>query len=1249
MKGKNGRISTSDFYFISVFRNPFDVIDDSDEGGDVVIEKQLPQEIEQALKKIAKRDVKTRTKGFNELLEQLKVLTDDEIQEIFGQMRAPFVKIFSKFLLCGEKNCRVAVAEVAGILICKTDPKTFLQPILKEILTVWLLSLFDPVGEVSFMQRKTLESVFPAASKLKVLLEKYEATVLKEIKEYAVGKEKFELLKSVTMNELEGSAEEAEEVIELVKTEIIGIVSLFGKMDEELLFLKDKAFSSSRRCALYRLANSKIIVPDPVDKMISECLKKESTPTGLAVALDLLEKTEKEVFLKVLKSELFTISVLSNAPVSEFKKYSHVLCNKLNEAEIYSKAQEFVKICGANNLMNKERFLSFWKEIAVEVFSKLSGDERVSVLNSLIFPVNSKRGSSSLTAFLPLTAEETLNCLLEAFSKEELSASCKGTFNVQTAFILSSISTGDECELETILAGISLSELQNKELMKVLPESVLTKRLLTKKENETLNAAEMVRLLQSLPEVKAVKVLEARGFSDWEKMLKCSLLTRNTIKRVLFKIASFREFAAEQFDNVLIVSCAFESEIEIFKQFKRDCAIINDALNLVTELEVKSPLLRLVIETAWQHPKLRGLSRIQLKELYGNLHMDAKLFVELECADEDFFPISAFESILDGVTFSGDNAVDVIIFDGANDFKCDHYVEELFHCPLEKFENQGIVAKCAALLNLQVNFKVKKSDFDAFTGDFFELFALSKCLESFTLDRGSVRIECFKDALLVHRFFTEDPTCMNEVFDRLIFDDENKRFLSHIAECLCLEQVLPVRSDILGGLIARLQEKGEEELLLLLLASKHLEREKLSKEFWQVQFREVYKAITNAQNVNESTFSELQFRCAGNFWDKLENPEIELSDDCGFRGPLEGAFSHNGTSSCSFGLARLILFAAPFMRESFDMDRLIEYCKGVRNIGPSMLLALRNVYLQLHLDEHLVKAAVKYDEEATIDEIGHLIFPFYDVMMIEASVESSKFVVLLEMFVSAAEGSREDLKLLSGFAEVFKQRILGKLPSELISVDYCETFDFLPRNFDGLMLFKHVLYRFCMLFPLLLRGRIALTEEAQGALQKREIDRIRRQPRISVESIEIVLKPLISATTNMINLKVKFADEIELAIDLQLPRDFPLSPVEVRGLDKSGLSESKWRSALLSLQTLVRSPIFSGNLLEVVKRWQANALKLFQGLEECAVCYSVLHASDKSLPGPACKQCKHKFHAACLYKWFKSSGNATCPLCRALF
>lgn len=75
----------------------------------------------------------------------------------------------------------------------------------------------------------------------------------------------------------------------------------------------------------------------------------------------------------------------------------------------------------------------------------------------------------------------------------------------------------------------------------------------------------------------------------------------------------------------------------------------------------------------------------------------------------------------------------------------------------------------------------------------------------------------------------------------------------------------------------------------------------------------------------------------------------------------------------------------------------------------------------------------------------------------------------------------------------------------------------------------------------------------------------------------------------------------------------------------------------------------NGALSEAVQMWKRNVDREFEGVEECPICYSIIHTSNHTLPGLACKTCKHKFHSACLYKWFSTSHKSTCPLCQTPF
>uniref|UniRef100_A0A7N8YGG3 E3 ubiquitin-protein ligase listerin n=1 Tax=Mastacembelus armatus TaxID=205130 RepID=A0A7N8YGG3_9TELE len=79
------------------------------------------------------------------------------------------------------------------------------------------------------------------------------------------------------------------------------------------------------------------------------------------------------------------------------------------------------------------------------------------------------------------------------------------------------------------------------------------------------------------------------------------------------------------------------------------------------------------------------------------------------------------------------------------------------------------------------------------------------------------------------------------------------------------------------------------------------------------------------------------------------------------------------------------------------------------------------------------------------------------------------------------------------------------------------------------------------------------------------------------------------------------------------------------------------------------SPSQNGSIMEGLALWKNNVDKRFEGIEDCMICFSVIHGSNYSLPKKACRTCKKKFHSACLYKWFTSSNKSTCPLCRETF
>lgn len=120
-------------------------------------------------------------------------------------------------------------------------------------------------------------------------------------------------------------------------------------------------------------------------------------------------------------------------------------------------------------------------------------------------------------------------------------------------------------------------------------------------------------------------------------------------------------------------------------------------------------------------------------------------------------------------------------------------------------------------------------------------------------------------------------------------------------------------------------------------------------------------------------------------------------------------------------------------------------------------------------------------------------------------------------------------------------------------------------------------------------------------------------------------------------------DEFKMELTIKLPVNYPLEPVQIDAGKRVGVTDVKWRSWLLQLTTFLSHQ--NGPILDGIDLWRRNIDKRFEGIEKCTICFSILH-SNYQLPKKKCQNCFNMFHNLCLYKWFESSGNSTCPLCR---
>ncbi|KAK3098056.1 hypothetical protein FSP39_015648 [Pinctada imbricata] len=124
-------------------------------------------------------------------------------------------------------------------------------------------------------------------------------------------------------------------------------------------------------------------------------------------------------------------------------------------------------------------------------------------------------------------------------------------------------------------------------------------------------------------------------------------------------------------------------------------------------------------------------------------------------------------------------------------------------------------------------------------------------------------------------------------------------------------------------------------------------------------------------------------------------------------------------------------------------------------------------------------------------------------------------------------------------------------------------------------------------------------------------------------------------------------EEVSIEIVITLPPNYPLGNINVTSEKKVGVSAAQWDKWLLQLNIFLQHQ--NGSIIDGLRIWKRNIDKRFDGVDDCMICFSVLHSTNFQLPRMVCKTCKKKFHSACLYKWFQTSHNSTCPLCRNLF
>ena len=124
-------------------------------------------------------------------------------------------------------------------------------------------------------------------------------------------------------------------------------------------------------------------------------------------------------------------------------------------------------------------------------------------------------------------------------------------------------------------------------------------------------------------------------------------------------------------------------------------------------------------------------------------------------------------------------------------------------------------------------------------------------------------------------------------------------------------------------------------------------------------------------------------------------------------------------------------------------------------------------------------------------------------------------------------------------------------------------------------------------------------------------------------------------------------NEVSVKIKLKIPVEYPLKSVEVDLTEQLSLKQGQTRKWSLSIRNLIQSR--NGDIISAILLWKSNIDSEMEGVEECLICYCVMHATDRSLPKLPCKNCNNKFHVGCIRKWFNTSHKSNCPLCQQFF
>ena len=157
------------------FVNPFDAVRDDESAVSSQV-TNIPQSLNVILRKVLKKDLKTRVKGFDELLKWIS--ENDECDELVMHV----TKIYERYMLDPEHRIRILLHEVVSRCVQRYGKKFFSQAI-KRMIFGLIGACYDPVPAVASAAKCAFQELF-SRDKAVELCSVAEKSVLETIVKY---------------------------------------------------------------------------------------------------------------------------------------------------------------------------------------------------------------------------------------------------------------------------------------------------------------------------------------------------------------------------------------------------------------------------------------------------------------------------------------------------------------------------------------------------------------------------------------------------------------------------------------------------------------------------------------------------------------------------------------------------------------------------------------------------------------------------------------------------------------------------------------------------------------------------------------------------------------------------------------------------------------------------------------------------------------------------------------------------------